>query len=136
MASLTIPERNISFGSENQGCAIIPLCSNASNMERRSKCVAFILLYGSEAWFFARMMEIRFDGCFTRLLRKALNVSWHQKMCNKNLPRLVAKDGGFSMEDLPSLVTDTKSWENVFGFDLRLHMDNCHVLIPYAICFG
>lgn len=127
-----------------------------------------ILLYGSEAWALTKAMERHLDGSFTRLLRKALNVSWRQKMRNEilyqgvkkvtiqlkrrrmmlyghlyrmgsyntqpvchalfwaydskfrpggqnvlTLPRIMAKDSGFSAEELPSVMMDKKLWERI-----------------------
>ena len=35
-----------------------------------------ILLYGSETWTFSKKAEKRLDGCYTRLLMRAKNLSW------------------------------------------------------------
>ena len=35
-----------------------------------------ILLYGSETWTLSRKLEKRLDGTYTRLLRRAQNLSW------------------------------------------------------------
>ena len=47
--------------------------------------VETVLLYGSETWTINKAMEKRIDGCYTRMLRKALNISWTQKLTNKEL---------------------------------------------------
>ena len=35
-----------------------------------------ILLYGSETWTLSSKQQCRLDGCYTRLLRRVLNISW------------------------------------------------------------
>ena len=37
--------------------------------------VETVLLYGSETWTIGKAMEKRIDGCYTRMLRKAMNIS-------------------------------------------------------------
>ena len=39
-------------------------------------CVEPVLLYGSETWTVKKEFEKRIDGCYTRLLMKAKNLSW------------------------------------------------------------
>ena len=39
-------------------------------------CVEPVLLYGSETWTMNRQFEKRINGCYTRLLMKAKNISW------------------------------------------------------------
>jgi hypothetical protein len=39
-------------------------------------CVEPVLLYGSETWTLKKEFEKRLDGCYTRLLMKAKNISW------------------------------------------------------------
>ena len=57
--------------------------------------VESILLYGAETWTFTQEMENRVNGCYTRLLRKALNVRWQDHQTNRelyqNLPKLSTK---------------------------------------------
>ena len=48
-------------------------------------CVESVLLYGSETWTISAKMKARIDGCYTHLLRRALNVSWKAHMTNKEL---------------------------------------------------
>jgi hypothetical protein len=69
-----------------------------SDLDRKLKirffraCVESVLLYGSETWTISAKMQSRIDGCYTRLLRRVLNVSWKDHMTNKelygNLPTL------------------------------------------------
>ena len=47
--------------------------------------VESVLLYGSETWTINKTLEKRLDGCYTRMLRTALNVSWRQKIRNEEL---------------------------------------------------
>ena len=53
-----------------------------SNLDRTIKIRIFraaiepILLYGSETWTLSAKQHQRLDGCYTRLLRRVLNISW------------------------------------------------------------
>ena len=47
--------------------------------------VESVLLYGGETWTLTKSLEQRLDGCYTRLLRAALNISWRQHTTNKEL---------------------------------------------------
>ena len=54
-----------------------------------------ILLYGSETWTMTKALSKRIDGCYTRMLRMALNIS-HKARLNNNevygsLPRVTFK---------------------------------------------
>ena len=57
--------------------------------------VESVLLYGCENWTLAEADEKALDGLYTRLLRRALNVSWEEHVRNVdlygNLPRLTDK---------------------------------------------
>ena len=57
--------------------------------------VESILLYGCEAWTLTKSMEKALDGTYTRMLRKALNVHWSDRVTNETLygklPRLSDK---------------------------------------------
>ena len=44
--------------------------------------VESILLYGCEAWTLTSAMEKALDGSYTRMLRKAFNAHWSQRMPN------------------------------------------------------
>ena len=37
-----------------------------------------VLLYGAESWTITKVMRKQIDGCYTRMLRMALNISWKQ----------------------------------------------------------
>ena len=47
--------------------------------------VESILLYGCEAWTLNSSMEKALDGTYTRMLRKALNVHWSDRVTNDTL---------------------------------------------------
>ena len=57
--------------------------------------VESVLLYGSEAWTITKALEKRINGCYTRMLRMILNISWKQKLTNdqlyQELPRVANK---------------------------------------------
>jgi len=54
--------------------------------------VESVYLYGAETWTLTETLEKRLDGCYTRLLRHALNISWQQRVRNtvlyKDLPAI------------------------------------------------
>ena len=47
--------------------------------------VESVLLYGSETWTITQTMKKKLDGCYTRMLRMILNVSWKQHIHNIQL---------------------------------------------------
>ena len=47
--------------------------------------VESVLMYGAEAWTMTVKMEKALNGCYTRMLRKALNVPWQSHTTNKEL---------------------------------------------------
>ena len=47
--------------------------------------VESVLLYGSNTWTLTKKFEQQLDGTYTRMLRKALNVSWRQHTTNEEL---------------------------------------------------
>ena len=63
----------------------------SSSLKRHKKVrlflaiVEFVLLYGSNTWTLTKKIEKQLDGTYTRMLRKALNVSWKQHMTNEEL---------------------------------------------------
>ncbi|KAL5255696.1 hypothetical protein ACHWQZ_G011057 [Mnemiopsis leidyi] len=73
----------------------------SSGMRRNLKVRLFIatvesiLLYGSETWTLTESMKKRVDGCYTRMLRMALNIDWRWGLTNKevygSLPRVTMK---------------------------------------------
>ena len=60
------------------------LCRNIK--ERLFQATAeSILLYGTETWTITNKIQKSLDGCYTRMLRAAFNVSWKDKMTNQEL---------------------------------------------------
>ena len=57
--------------------------------------VESVLLYGCEAWTLTVALKKKLDGCYTRLLRKVLNISWKKhptkQMLYQNLPPVSSK---------------------------------------------
>ena len=47
--------------------------------------VESVLLCGAETWTITQTMKKQLDGCYTRMLRMALNVSWKQHIPNIQL---------------------------------------------------
>ena len=62
-----------------------------SNLSKKLKIRLFlatvesVLLYGSETWTVTKTLKKRLNGCYTRMLRTVLNVSWKQKVRNEIL---------------------------------------------------
>ena len=62
-----------------------------SNLKKSIKIRLFtatvesVLFYGSETWTLTTKLEKMIDGCYTRMLRMALNVSWQQHMADAEL---------------------------------------------------
>ena len=62
-----------------------------SKLNRKLKVKLFlstvesVLLYGSETWTVNKTFQKRLDGCYTRMLRMALNISWKEKLTNQQL---------------------------------------------------
>jgi len=54
--------------------------------------VETVLLYGCEAWILTPTLERSLNGCYTRMLRAALNIKWWQHVPNSklydNLPKV------------------------------------------------
>jgi hypothetical protein len=44
--------------------------------------VESVLLYGCEAWTLTPVLERSLNGCYTRMLRTVLNISWRQRVTN------------------------------------------------------
>lgn len=59
--------------------------SNKIKIRLFTATVESVLLYGSEAWTFDKSLQKRVDGCYTRMLRMALNVTWRQHLTNEQL---------------------------------------------------
>lgn len=54
-----------------------------------------ILIYGAETWTLTKNLAVKLDGCYTRLLRAALNISWQSHTPNEvvygDLPKVTEK---------------------------------------------
>ena len=69
-----------------------------SNIRRDLKVSLFkstvesVLIYGCQTWTINKALEKIMNGCYTRMLRMILNISWKQKLTNKllyqDLPKL------------------------------------------------
>jgi len=53
--------------------------------------VESVLLYGCGAWTLTKSLEKRINGCYTRMLRMCLGISWKQKLTNIQLYRELPK---------------------------------------------
>ena len=47
--------------------------------------VESILLYGSETWTITKTLSKKIDGCYTRMLRMALDIDWRAHKTNKEV---------------------------------------------------
>ena len=62
-----------------------------SNLQKQIKkrlflsTVESVLLYGAETWTLTKALEKQLNGCYTRMLRMAFNVSWKEHMTNEEL---------------------------------------------------
>jgi len=54
-----------------------------------------VLLYGCETWSLSKKQEQELDGCYTRMLRKALSISWREHVTYEllygDLPKIPTK---------------------------------------------
>ena len=54
-----------------------------------------VLLYGAETWTITNALQKKIDGCYIRILRMALNISWQNHTTNTvlygNLPKVSSK---------------------------------------------
>ena len=75
-----------------------------SNLSKNIKIKLFqatvesVLLYGSETWTVTKKIGKALDGCYTRVLRAALDISWKSHITNHanrelygDLPKITAK---------------------------------------------
>ena len=114
-----------------------------SNVSRGIKIRLFlatvesVLLYGSETWTLTKSLSDRLDGCYTRLLRKALNVSWRQHLTNEklygDLPKVTTKIrqrrmrlAGHCVRHPEEMAHKLVLWEPTEGKKERAKSDNLH----------
>ena len=60
------------------------LCRNIK-VRLFNETVESVLLYGAETWTITNKIQKSLDGCYSRMLRAALNVSWKDKITNHEL---------------------------------------------------
>ena len=84
-------------------------------------CIEPVLLYGSETWTVNKDFENRLNGCYTRLLMKAKNLSWkkHPTLLQiyGDLPRIAsvvaqrrARFAGHCMRASNEIISDILPW--------------------------
>ena len=83
-----------------------------SNLSKNIKIKLFqatmesVLLYGSDTWTVTKKISKALDGCYTRMLRATLDISWKSHITNKelygDLPKITAKlpIEGFDLRDI------------------------------------
>ncbi len=59
--------------------------STNSNLRLNGRIIESVLLYGAETWTVTKDLEKTLNGCYTRMLRMASNVSWKDHMTNEEL---------------------------------------------------
>ena len=64
---------------------------NSQKIRTFKAIIELILLYGSKCWIIDSKMRKKIDGCYTRLLRMATNISWKYKVTNTQLYRDMPK---------------------------------------------
>ena len=90
--------------------------------------VESVLLYGSETWTITNRTGKSLDGCYTRMLRKALDVSWKAHMSNKelygDLPKITTsirkrrlQFAGHCKRGVGKPVSDLLTWNPLHGND-------------------
>ena len=88
--------------------------------------VESVLLYGCETWTLNKKLNKSLDRCYTRMLRKVLNVSLKQHLTNKELygtqspisnviRRRRLKFAGHSVRQHDQLVSELVLWEPTHG---------------------
>ena len=98
------------------------------NLKRNffSAVVESVLLYGSTTWTLTKKQEARLDGCYTRMLRAALNISWEDHPTKRflygPLPPVTTKIrerrmrfAGHCFRSKHELVSDVLLWEPKHG---------------------
>ena len=57
-------------------------CSRHTKIRVFKATIESVLLYGAETWTLTEQLTSRICGTYTKLLRKALNVSWRDRITN------------------------------------------------------
>ena len=81
--------------------------------------IEIILLYGSETWTITKTFENKIDGCYTRLIRIILNISWRDKISNKILY--------IGLPKISEVIRDRRM--TIAGHCVRHNDEACHDLI-------
>ena len=85
-----------------------------------------VLLYGSETWTVTNKIAKSLDGCYTRMLRKALDVSWKDHITNKelygDLPKITTRISkrrlqfaGHCMRSEGKIISELVTWRPTQG---------------------
>ena len=103
-----------------------------SNLSKNIKIKLFqatvesVLLYGSETWTVTKKICKALDGCYTRMLRAALDISWKSHIRNRefygDLPKITAKISnrrlqfaGHCKRRKGSVVSNLITWQPTHG---------------------
>ena len=69
--------------------------SRSLNVRLFLATVESVLLYGAETWTLRETLKKQLDGCYTRMLRMSLNVSWQSRTTEaelyQGLPKVTSK---------------------------------------------
>ena len=121
-----------------------------SNLNRQNKInvfKAFVesillhVLYGSETWTITNILEACIDGCYTQLLRRALNISWKEHIPNKvvygKLPPITSmikarrlRFAGYCLRTADQAITHLVFWIPTGGCSSRGRQ---RITYPYTI---
>ena len=120
-----------------------------SNLSKTTKINLFkatvesVLLYGCETWTLKKELNKSIDGCYTRMLRKVLNISWQQHMTNNSLygklPRISQvirkrrlKFSGHCFRQQQQPVSELVLWDPKHGTRRRGHPEKTYLDILKA----
>ena len=65
--------------------------SDISRAVKKRFFFATVVLYGRETWTLTPSMEKSINGCYTRMLRTAFNISWREHLTNDELYQSIPK---------------------------------------------
>ena len=101
---------------------------NVKKIKRTSffATVESVLLYGAETWSINKAFQKKINGCYTRLLRMAMNISWTQRLTNaelyQNIPPVTDKIrkrrmmlAGHCVRHVDEAASDLVLWEPTDG---------------------
>ena len=92
--------------------------------------VESVLLYGAETWTLTKATSKQLDGCYTRMLRMAYNISWKEHMTNEllynKLPAITLKIqqrrmrlAGHCYRHTEEVANELIIWKSNEGFNKR-----------------